>query len=473
MRIVTDGNLCARIGLHRGRFAPNHPAWIRKCQTSIARLAEPPAGLYESIDSDESHWNDTGYIKDATFQRSHSAPMILKTFRPSADIAHPPSPSSDPANTEYLSDENRVLSWVCIATSIAGIGYSLIIFALSLHLGIDWVEEVYGLGAASSITWLSYSVPGLLGGLGLRYGRGWGRMVILVLSVLLVPVAPVGTALGAYGLWATLGAKAKEHPGASPQLIGFSERLQRSISRVGALLLVMTGVWASFYVILHFGHLLASKRVPESVAAALPTAVAVLGVISLVILTGEWARLSRSGTRTPGTSWFDLHDWFYRHRPGTQWRVQLDRPMHDPVHKKYDAPIKRGQGSSADGIGYSQDVLALETCSHLQPIERAMREAHIDVQFSANKVVAALCRINPNVMSNWFGVLALALYFERHDIDRSHFDPKTAFFYCEGCQSYIRVIHPEEACAETPWFPEAPQPGSDSSTACHAANGEA
>ena len=65
----------------------------------------------------------------------------------------------------------------------------------------------------------------------------------------------------------------------------------------------------------------------------------------------------------------------------------------------------------------------------------------------------ALCRIDLPRLAQRCGPEAHALYVERHDIDRSALDPKTALFWCGRCQSRLYVIHQEQALAHTPCFP--------------------
>ena len=48
------------------------------------------------------------------------------------------------------------------------------------------------------------SIPGLIAGFGLMKLRPWARIVTIVLSALHLMNFPVGTALGAYGLWVLL-----------------------------------------------------------------------------------------------------------------------------------------------------------------------------------------------------------------------------------------------------------------------------
>jgi hypothetical protein len=53
-------------------------------------------------------------------------------------------------------------------------------------------------------------LPAFVGGLGLLYGKRWARSVIITLSLLLLPLFPLGSALGAFGLWTLLRAGARD-----------------------------------------------------------------------------------------------------------------------------------------------------------------------------------------------------------------------------------------------------------------------
>ena len=46
------------------------------------------------------------------------------------------------------------------------------------------------------------ALPGIIGGVGLMRRREWGRILILIISVLDLINFPFGTALGAYSIWA-------------------------------------------------------------------------------------------------------------------------------------------------------------------------------------------------------------------------------------------------------------------------------
>jgi hypothetical protein len=48
------------------------------------------------------------------------------------------------------------------------------------------------------------AVPGIIGGWGLLAGRGWARILVIILGILDLLHFPLGTALGIYTLWALL-----------------------------------------------------------------------------------------------------------------------------------------------------------------------------------------------------------------------------------------------------------------------------
>jgi len=51
---------------------------------------------------------------------------------------------------------------------------------------------------------LLFSLPGIIGGIGLLKMRPWGRILTLVMGFLALPGIPFGTALGIYTIWALM-----------------------------------------------------------------------------------------------------------------------------------------------------------------------------------------------------------------------------------------------------------------------------
>jgi hypothetical protein len=61
-----------------------------------------------------------------------------------------------------------------------------------------------GLGLFFGGLLLVIGLPGVIVGIGLLKGAPWARIAGIVFSILDLPVFPLGTALGAYGLWTLL-----------------------------------------------------------------------------------------------------------------------------------------------------------------------------------------------------------------------------------------------------------------------------
>ncbi|MEO8520929.1 MAG: hypothetical protein ABI603_06175 [Acidobacteriota bacterium] len=59
-------------------------------------------------------------------------------------------------------------------------------------------------GAALSVFFVVFALPGLLTGYGLLYYKPWARILGIVLSALSLINIPLGTIVGAYGLWVLL-----------------------------------------------------------------------------------------------------------------------------------------------------------------------------------------------------------------------------------------------------------------------------
>jgi hypothetical protein len=58
------------------------------------------------------------------------------------------------------------------------------------------------IGSMITLFLLLVSLPGVVGGIGLLRHKPWARYMVLVLSVLALTNVPIGTAIGAYSIWA-------------------------------------------------------------------------------------------------------------------------------------------------------------------------------------------------------------------------------------------------------------------------------
>lgn len=55
------------------------------------------------------------------------------------------------------------------------------------------------------------SLPSIIAGLGLQKRKEWARILTIILSVLNLFNVPIGTAIGAYSMWALLDARSKAY----------------------------------------------------------------------------------------------------------------------------------------------------------------------------------------------------------------------------------------------------------------------
>src|SRR3981081_3945672 len=73
-----------------------------------------------------------------------------------------------------------------------------------------------GIGLIILIVLAVLAIPSLLAGIGLLKFQNWARILTIVLSCIHLLNIPIGTALGAYGLWALLSPQTEalfRHPG--------------------------------------------------------------------------------------------------------------------------------------------------------------------------------------------------------------------------------------------------------------------
>ena len=98
-----------------------------------------------------------------------------------------------------------------IGLGVTGIFGACFLFVIMLAPGI-LVNIIAGedipllvlstIGTLLSLFILLTSIPGIIGGIALVKGKPWARIFVLVLSVLILFNIPIGTAIGAYSIWA-------------------------------------------------------------------------------------------------------------------------------------------------------------------------------------------------------------------------------------------------------------------------------
>ena len=94
------------------------------------------------------------------------------------------------------------------------IGYGILIVLIGILVfviltGSGWISGdrtaiavTSGLGIFFIVLFLVLSLPSLLAGYGLLHRREWGRVLAFIMSIIHLFSFPIGTAIGAYTLWA-------------------------------------------------------------------------------------------------------------------------------------------------------------------------------------------------------------------------------------------------------------------------------
>ncbi len=117
----------------------------------------------------------------------------------------------------------KVLAWIHLIFGALGSVAGVIVFLIFsfidrpvLHSPIR--DDAFfastgflGVGPVLAGLCLLFSLPGLLAGYGLLMYRPWARTLALILCFLNLLNIPLGTALGAYGLWVLLSSEGQQY----------------------------------------------------------------------------------------------------------------------------------------------------------------------------------------------------------------------------------------------------------------------
>jgi WD40 repeat protein len=317
----------------------------------------------------------------------------------------------------------KILAWIHI---VMGGGLLLVALALLASVFVEGPEYTHTLPFLLGLfSWLAIGllIPCLTGGIGLLRKKRWARALIIFVSVGFLFAFPVGTALGAYGLWVLL--KRETEPALAPRPAS-SSRIDQPRRR---LLLAMLSVAAAFVLVVGGGFLLARSRARIAMNGTL----GIVAGVALVAASFVIARLL--GIPTGGTA-------TVRHAVSAV-------PENFPHYPQVSGEL---------GITYANDPNMTITCTHLQPFERAMRAAGITVTPGGKSIVAAHCRIHRRGLEGPFKLPESVVYREYFLAERYNEDIPMARLQCTPCGSWISVLHPVECHLSTPWFPAAPAP---------------
>jgi hypothetical protein len=354
----------------------------------------------------------------------------------------------------------RILAYLYIAFCGAALAVGLFLcIGLLFSRDENSAKALLTIGMPFLILSAIYFIPGLVGGIGLLKGKPWARTVIIVLSVLVLLLIPVGTVFGGYALWVlrrggpTLpndAAPADRPSGIPPRLAPPSPEQK---SRYAGILLAMAGVGSAFIVAIGTGFRLTREPVPPVIDALYFAAIIVL-VLVIMLAARAWARNPRP--RLPVARWFGADRRRLaesRRRSAEDRRRRLAELAAHPVRRKYVERVERGEYWSDEQIDYNEDPNRLATCVHLQPIEREMRRMGIQMRPVMGSKVDARCCVDPVALEQQFVLAPSVHYAEPPAYDRSLEDPPAALITCDVDRSVIDVVHRLRARLDTPWFP--------------------
>jgi hypothetical protein len=104
-----------------------------------------------------------------------------------------------------MRDHLKILGWLYAASGGVTLLVAAVIGTLLGAVGVASAAAAVGIvGFVVALIVGVIALPSLICGWGLLNYKPWARTLGIVLSVLQLPSFPVGTALGAYGLWVLL-----------------------------------------------------------------------------------------------------------------------------------------------------------------------------------------------------------------------------------------------------------------------------
>ena len=97
-----------------------------------------------------------------------------------------------------------------ILGALLGLGLFAIVFGAGAASGDKEAMLITGtVGAVLAGLFLVLSIPSIIAGVGLQRRKSWARILAIVIAIINLFNIPVGTAIGAYALWALLNEQSK------------------------------------------------------------------------------------------------------------------------------------------------------------------------------------------------------------------------------------------------------------------------
>lgn len=105
-----------------------------------------------------------------------------------------------------MKEHVTILAALHIAHSIIGLLIGMIVLFILSGAGViscdpDAIAVTSAIAILAASVIFIFSIPGLIGGIGLLKHRPWARILTLVVGCLKLLDIPIGTALGIYTIW--------------------------------------------------------------------------------------------------------------------------------------------------------------------------------------------------------------------------------------------------------------------------------
>jgi hypothetical protein len=112
----------------------------------------------------------------------------------------------DQLNERQLQQHVMILGWLHIIGSIFFLAIGVFVFTLLTGIGVttgdsEAVAILSLVGTTVGAFLAILSIPGIVAGIGLLAGKGWGRVLAIVVGILNLVNVPIGTVMGIYTLW--------------------------------------------------------------------------------------------------------------------------------------------------------------------------------------------------------------------------------------------------------------------------------
>ncbi len=110
----------------------------------------------------------------------------------------------------------QIVAALRIGFSILGLLIGILIYSLFFFLG-DFIGDADAqvvftiIAKVILVVIIILSIPGIIAGVGLLRKKEWARILTLIISVLDLVNFPIGTAVGAYSIWALVQPEVIEH----------------------------------------------------------------------------------------------------------------------------------------------------------------------------------------------------------------------------------------------------------------------